>query len=197
MRFRGDATMWKDMIADLFGKRLNSTVGKVDYDYEENVLDFQSGGVITNLADRVGGNLEINHEFLVGSSVTFRPHVHWFQAVASHSPDALDATAYEITARYRLLRNGYGLNLTDAWTNITLTSNLTNNAFDATNAGGKDYIAQISRFSDITVDCGISDTIQFQMARTDSLGGNMLVFFMDMHGKVDGAGSEQEFIKNV
>lgn len=195
VRYRGNATMWKDMIADLFGRRLNSTAGKVDYNYTDNVLNFQSGGSISNIVDRVGGSLEINHEFLVGSGITIKPHIHWFQEVISHSPDVLDTTAYELTSKWRLVRNGRGITLTDAWTEIVLTSNLTNNIFDATYADGKDYMGQISRFPDIVVDCGISDTIQFQMARTDALGGTMMVYFLDMHGQVDGAGSEDEIAK--
>lgn len=197
MRFRGDATMWKDMIADLFGKRLNSTAGKVAYDFVNNVILFKSGGSIALEADRVGGNQEINHEFLVGSGITFRPHIHWFQPVISHTPDVLDTKAYELTAKWRLLKNGYGINLTDPWTEIVLTSNLTNNVFGITNVGGKDYANQITRFPDITIDCDISDTIQFQMARTDSLGDDMLVYFFDLHGRTDGVGSEEEVAKYV
>lgn len=176
----GDGTMWKDMIADLFGRRLYSTAGKVDYDYDENALDFQSGGSISTTADRVGGNLEINHEFLVGTSITFKPHIHWFQ-------DA--STAYELTMRYRLQRNNAVK--TTTWTSVTLTAGTD----DVYTYPGSGVFNQLSRFPDITITCGISDTIQFQVARTDSLGGNMLVYFMDLHGEVDAFGSRAEIVK--
>jgi len=195
-RLIGEATAWKDMIMDISGRRLTSTVGKVDYDNENNAIIFQSGGSISAANDRVQGNQEINHEFLVGTDVLFKPHLHWFQEVTSHTPDVLETVAYEITLRWRNARNGYGINLTTPdWSTITLTSNLTNNIFGITNIGGKEYMCQITRFPDIITTCSVSDTVQIQMARTDSLGGNMLVYFMDLHGKIDSFGSDDEIAK--
>ena len=94
LRSRGDATSWKDMVADLFGRNLNSASGKVDYDWDVNAIGFQSGGLITNVADRVQGNLELNHEFKVGSAITFKPHVHWFQEVTAGA-----VVDFELTVR--------------------------------------------------------------------------------------------------
>jgi len=195
-RYHGTSTVWKDMIGDLFGKRLLSTAGKVDYDYENNCIDFASGGSIGTTNDRIGANLEINHELMVGSSIVFYPHIHWFQEVVSHTPDVLDTTAYELTVRWRIVRNSYGINLTTpAWNTLTITSG-SDNVFDATNVSGEEYIGQITRTnSNITVDCGISDTLQFQIARTDSLGGTMKVYFFDVHGAVDSDGSDGELSK--
>ena len=64
MRRVGNATSWKDMVMDVFSKKLNSNVGKVDYDWDNNSLKFQSGGLITDVKDRVQGNQEINHELV-------------------------------------------------------------------------------------------------------------------------------------
>jgi len=198
MRRVGAATAWKDMIGDLFGKRLLSTAGKVDYDYGNNCIDFSDDGSISNANDRVGANIEINHEMMVGSGITFYPHIHWFQEVVSNTPDVLDTTKYELTIRYRLVRNGYGINLTTPnWTTLTFTASDGDDVFDATNADGKEYIGQITRASSsITIDCNISDTFQVQIARTDSLGGTMKVFFIDIHGKVDSDGSDEEVSKS-
>ncbi len=196
-RLRGDATAWIDMISDLFGRRLTSVAGKVDYDWDNNSIIFQSGGSVSVANDRVQGNQEINHNFKVGTGITFKPHIHWFQEVVSHTPDVLDTKVYTLTAKYRILRNGQGINLTDPWTQITAVSNLTNNVFDASLAGGKDYIGQITRFQDITIDCSVSDTIQWQIARTDTELGNILVYFFDIHGENDSFGSETEFIKGA
>ena len=182
LRYRGAATTWQDMITNLFGQRLNSVAGRVDYDWEENAVTFASGGAITTPADRVGGNQEVPHNILIGSSITFKPHVHWFQ-------DA--GTAYELTMRWRLQSNGTAKNTT--WTTIVLTAGGAQDVF--TYVSG--VLNQITRFPDITIDCGLSDTIQFQMARTDSLGGSMSVYFMDMHGEVDSSGSNDEIAKEV
>lgn len=196
IRYKGSTTVWKDMIGDLFGKRLLSTSGKVDYDYDNNCIDFSSGGSITNKNDRISANIEINHEMMVGNSIVFYPHTHWFQEITSNDPDVLDTTAYELTVRWRLLRNGYGVDLsTPDWSIITITSGA-DNLFDNTNADGKEYFNQLTKASaPITIDCGISDTIQFQIARTDSLGGVQKVYFFDIHGAVDSSGSDEEISK--
>jgi len=179
LRYKGTSTVWKDMIGDLFGKRLLSTAGKVDYDFANNCIDFASGGSIGTANDRIGANVEINHEMMVGSSIVFYPHIHWFQEVVTHTP-----------------RNSYGINLTTpAWNTLTMT-NGSDSIFDTTNLSGEEYMGQITRSNaPITVDCGLSDTFQFQVARTDSLGGTMKVFFLDEHGAVDSDGSDEEITK--
>lgn len=180
-RSEGDATCWKDIIGDVFGRRLADTAGKVDYDWNENALVLQPGGSIANQNDRVQWNQEINHELVVGSNVLFYPHLHWFQE---------DATQRTVTLEYRLQRVDTAK--TVSWTQISLITGLAANAFPY--SGG--IWNQISSFPDLTIDCGISDTLQFRMARTDSEAGNMLVYFMDLHARIDGDGSNEPFIKN-
>lgn len=179
-RLKGTATVWKDMIADLFGKRLLSNQGKLDYDYDENAMKFQSGGLITKANDRIGANLEINHEFKKGISITFKPHFHWFQE---------EDKAFELTLRYRLQRNGHAK--TENWTTITTTVNATNNVWEYISG----TLNQITSFPDLLFDCDISDTIQFQLARTDSLGSDMRIYFLDIHGEVDSFGSDEVISK--
>lgn len=187
VRSYGTATAWQDMIADLFGKRLNSVAGSVDYDYDDNAITFQSGGDITDAADRVSGNLEINHQFKVGTNITFKPHIHWFQQVTSGA-----VTSFVWTLRYRLQRNNAAK--TTSWTTITCSAGTADDVFDFTGEADGLY-NQLSRFDDITVTCAISDTIQFQMTRTDSETGNANVYFMDLHGEVDSFGSDEEISK--
>ena len=194
VRLRYNGTMWKDMVADLFSKRLNGTTGKVDYDWDNNAIKFQADGDMDTTVDRVQGNQEINHEFLVGDDIVFKPHIHWFQKVGGDN--TLDPTRYTLEMRWRIARNGYGINLTTpSWTTIELNFGEETEVFDNSNLDGEEYMCQISRFPDIVVDCGISDTIQFQMTRTDSEGDDLLVYFFDLHGAVDGFGSEEEINK--
>lgn len=189
IRAHGDSTAWRDMVMDIFGRRLSSTTGRVDYDWNENAIKFQSGGSITNSADRVGGNQQINHEFRVGSGITFKPHIHWFQEVVSNT-----VKPYVLTARYRLQRNNYAK--TTAWTTVTCdVGSGGDDIFDFTGEADGFY-NQLSRFPDITIDCSVSDTVQIQMTRTDSESGDMLVYFMDIHGEVDSLGSDAEIAKS-
>jgi len=193
IRVYNKATMWKDMVFDLFSKRINGTTGKVDYDWSNNAIKFQPGGSFSNTVDRIQGNQEINHEFLVGDNIVFRPHIHWFQPVSS---DVLDTTARVFDLKWRIVRNNYGINLgTPDWTTISTTTGTTNDIFDNTNINGEDYFGQITRFPDITVNCSISDTIQMQMIRSDALSGDTLVYFFDLHGEVDSLGSDAEITK--
>lgn len=174
-------TVWRDMVMDLFGRRLNSTSGGVDYDYDENVINFGSGGDIDASADRVGGNQEINHDFKIGN-VTFIPHIHWFQAAS---------TKFELTIRYRHQKNGAAK--TTNWTTLQLIANDGQDVFTY----GSGILNQITstKSNIILTNIGLSDTIQIQMARTDSLGGTMPVYFFDLHGEIDTIGSKQEYIK--
>lgn len=186
-RLVGDATAWRDMVGDLFGKRLSTTSGGVDYDYDNNAIKFQSGGSIANKNDRVGANSQINHEFKVGTGITFKPHIHWFQEIVSGAISG----AFVLTMQYRLQRNGMAKQA--SWTTVTLTAGI-DDIFDFTGEVDGTY-NQLTKFPDITVDCSVSDTIQFRVARTDSLSGDMLVYFMDMHGEVDSFGSDEEITK--
>ena len=185
-RLIGTATSWRDMVGDLFGKKLASLSGKVDYDWLNNNIIFQSGGSITNSSDRVGSNIQINHEFKVGPAITFKPHIHWFQEVT----DGVANTPFVLTMRWRLQNNGLEKN-TD-WTVVTLTAGTSNDIFTFTGTG---TFNQLSRFPDMDVSCNVSDTIQYQVARTDTEGGDMNVYFMDLHGMVDSFGSDEEIAK--
>jgi hypothetical protein len=189
-RMQGESTVWKDMIMDLFGSKLSSTAGKVDYDYDENAIVFEPGGSLSNQNDRLGGNQEINHEYKVGTNITFRPHIHWWQQVTS---GAVDSIVFSL--RWRLQRNGTGQLKTTSWTTITAEAGTSDDVFDHTGESDGLY-NQITKFDDITVTCGISDTIQMQMTRTDSETGDVSAYFVDIHAEVDSDGSNDEFTKN-
>lgn len=186
--YRSLGNSWKDMIMDLFGRQLTSTAGKVDYDFDENCMVFEPGGVITNANDRVCGNQEINHEFKVGTNITFYAHLHWWQQVTSNTVKPI-----VFTARYRLQRNNTAK--TTAWTTITANAGAGgDDVFDFT-AQANGLYNQITRFDPITITCGISDTLQIQMTRTDAQTGNVSVTFFDIHGQVDSDGSDNELSK--
>jgi hypothetical protein len=188
IRNRGNSTVWKDMIADLFGRRLFDAAGKVGYDYNENAIILKASGDIGNINDRVGGNQEINHEFKLGTGITFRPHIHWWQQVTAGA-----VVAHTFTLNWRLQRNGQAK--ATSWNTITCNvGSGGNDVYDFTGEANGLY-NQISRFSDITINCGISDTIQFHLTRSDANAGDIAVLFFDLHGLVDSDGSEEEIIK--
>jgi hypothetical protein len=188
IRYKGDTTVWKDMIADLFGRRLYSSSGSVDYDYNENAIIFSPSGVITDLNDRIGGNQEINHEFKVGSNIIFQPHLHWWQQVTSGA-----VLPIIFTARYRIQRLNQAKET--SWTTITAEAGAGGDDVFNFTAQADGLYNQITKFDDIVIDCGISDTIQFQLTRSDSQIGDVSVYFLDIHGEVDSDGSDTSFNK--
>jgi len=187
-RLVGDATAWRDMIMDISGKRLASTSGKVDYDYDEVAIAFASGGNIATTNDRVCGNQEINHQYKVGTDMLFKPHLHWWQTVTSNA-----VLPIVFTLEWRLQVNSAAKATT--WTTITGEAGAGgDDIFDHTAKANADY-NQITRFDNIVVTCAVSDTLQFRMARTDSQTGDVLAYMFDVHGQVDSLGSDEEITK--
>ncbi len=186
-----NATVWKDMVGDLFSKKLYSAVGKVDYDWDQQAIVFQPGGDPSVRDDRVHYNIQVDHQYKVSpdssTAITFKPHIHWFQF-----DTALQAT---FQLDYRVLRNGASLDSTAAWTSVTVTTNSGSDAFPFALDVGHDLFVQITHFPDINEVVGLSDTIQCRITRTDANVGNVLVFFADMHGEIDSLGSNEEMIK--
>lgn len=190
-RLRGDATCWKGMIGDLFGRRLQSNQGNVDYDYNELAIKFQKGGNIDSISDTVCANIQLDHNLKAGNSIHLKPHMHWFADIDS-SGQAPQAT---FVLRYRLQRNGQVKNAT--WTDLTVTTGGSDDVF--TISGTNQTFNQVTKFPEIVLPvCNISDTIQFKLARTDNTYANdILVYFLDMHVQIDSFGSEIEFSKLV
>jgi len=175
----GDGTVWDDLVNSLIGRRLYSNSGKVDYDYDENALVFQPSGSITNANDRVIWSLQYPHAAIVDGEM--RLHIHWEQP---------DATEREFTVAYRIQSNG-AVKETD-WTTVVVPTSAANNAF--TYVSGT--LNQITSLVDVDMtDAGISSTVQFRLARTDSESGNILGTFVDAHVEMDTLGSRDEYVK--
>ena len=175
----GDSTQWDDIVGDAFGKRLNSTIGKLDYDWDENALKFQSGGDITVKADRLVWNVQKMHKVKTDSELRY--HIHF---------DKSDTQAYEFTLQYRIQPNGEVKNTT--WTTLTTTTEAANEVFTYTSG----TLNQIVKFPPIDWSAvGISSTVNFRLARTDSLTGDVYATFIDGHVEIDSDGSNQEYVK--
>ncbi len=173
--------LWNDLVADVFGRRLNSTSGKVDYDWDENAIKFQSGGSLSNVIDRVQANYQYGHGLIYGDDAQMRFHLHYEQVSATN--------ANVFSLRYRFQINGS--EKTTSWTTITATApGDCVFTFD-----GHTTLNNIIAFP--VIDCSaatISSTIQIQLARTDSVSGDLLVSFMDAHVPFADLGSRKEYV---
>ncbi len=99
--------------------------------------------------------------------------------------------------KYRLQRNSF--EATGSWTTITCVTGNANqggangDVWDFSGESNGTY-NQISRFSPMVVDCNVSDTFQIKVTKTGT-GGDALVYFFDLHGKINSFGSDEEIAK--
>ena len=177
-RYNGTSTTWDDIVNSLVASRLESTAGKLQYNYDNNSITMQSGGSITNISDRIIANFQYPHGAIVDGSMHL--HIHWEQ---------IDTTSREFTLEYRIQSNG--ALKTEAWTQVIIDSN-TGNLFTYTSG----TLMQITELEQIDMTgAGLSPTVQFRVARTDAVAGDIESFFIDAHVERDGSGSRQEYIK--
>lgn len=181
LRQLGSAITFDDIQGNILGSKLSSSAGKVDYDFDDNTIDFSAGGSLTTEADRIGWNVQVPHAMVVGADAYFETHFHWIQE------DTVERT---LSYRYRVLNNGQPIG---AWVTGTVTTNTTNNVFPYTSGS----ITQITEngFIDAT-GFNVSTILQWQMARTDGNSGILKVAYMDHHIKIDSNGSMEEYYKD-
>lgn len=170
---------WDDLSTSLIGRRLFSNQGTVDYNYDENSIEFSPNGDINDNNDCVIWNLQKPHGAKADS--TLNMHFHYEQT------DNVDRT---FNLRYRIQENG-SLKTT-AWQDVIVSTNI-NNVFPYTSG----TLNQICRLADINwANVEISSTIQLRMTRTDAVAGTINVTFVDGHVAYDqDRGSRQEYIK--
>jgi hypothetical protein len=174
----GEATVWDDIVRSLAAAKLESSAGKVDYEWAENAINFNSGGNIATSADRLIFNMETPHAMLTDSKLHL--HIHWEQT---------STNAIEWTVQHRIQSNGEAK--TTAWTTTVVLASV-GNVFTYS-AGTLNQITEL-----VEVDCtdaGLSATVQFRLARTDATAGDILATFIDAHIERDMLGSRTEYTK--
>ena len=170
---------------DLFGNALQlySPVwgsAYVEENHDDITLDFHANGDVDDETKRVDSIYQIMHKAVFGADSFFQLHFHHLQK---------DATKRTITAKYRILKHG-----TDPSNWVTQTVN--------TNDGSDAYVYSSGTLVNYTwlpeidiSDLGVSDIIQFHIARTDGNSGDLQVTYFDAHIRVDGLGSRTIFAK--
>ena len=176
---RGDSTVWDDLVGSLIANKLSSVAGGLQYDYDENAIVMNTAGVITNSDDRIMFSLQFPHAAKVDSKLHM--HIHWEQT---------DAVDRQFTLQWRIQSNGAAK--TTAWETVIVSTNASN-AFTYPGSGTFNQITELKEV-DMT-DAGISATIQFRLARTDSVAGDILATFVDAHVERDTMGSRGEYVK--
>ena len=175
---KGDSTTWDDIVQSLVASRLESVVGKLKYNYDNNSITMESGGLITNSIDRLIMNSQYPHAAVVDGEMQL--HIHWEQ---------IDTTAREFTVQYRIQSNGAAKE--ESWVTVIINSN-TNNIFNYTSG----TLMQITELINVDMTgSGVSATVQFRIARTDSVAGDIEAHFIDSHVERDMNGSREPYVK--
>ena len=177
---------WDDLASSIIGKKLDSTVGKIDYDYENNRVKFQPHGTnFTDLKNVVGFNLQKPHAARADSTLNL--HIHWEQARVS-------GTSVHPIFQYRYRVQPNGEEVVTAWTTGSTTSSEANNAFD--DATTDITINQITKLVSIDwSDAYLSSTVQIQLTRGDDGLADIYATFIDGHVDYDQDGSIEEYVK--
>lgn len=176
---------WDDLRFPFTGQRIDTSAGRVDYDYTELGIGYQSNALYPT--DVVGMICQMHHRWKLESTV--RPHLHWFQN-ANNVPNWLLA--------YRKYKNGDAIPA--SWTLVISSGE------SFTYSSGT--ILQITTFGDIDM-TGIdtvSDFIDFKLYRdtnnvstlfagADPYSGTALAKEFDIHYQIDSSGSNEEYVK--
>lgn len=175
---------WDDERFPFTGQRIDVSGGRLDYNYSELGVDFQSNALYPN--DVVGMICQMHHAWKQGDNIC--PHLHWAQ-----NQNAVPNWLLE----YRLYDNGEAIPA--AWTQLTGTELFTYTA---------GTILQITDFGEIDASSltGVSAFIDFklyrdsnnasgQFAGADPYAGDALSKEYDIHYRRDSSGSKEEFAK--
>lgn len=180
----GNATVWDDIIGSLVASRLESTAGKLNYNYDNNSITMQPGGSPLNIADRLIFNFQHPHralQSLDGTTLAYQHmHIHWEQTSTDQIEWQLD---------YRVQRNGQSKET--AWT--SLTSNSTDDSVFTYTTGTLNQITNLGVVP--VIHPSLSATVQYRLTRTDGTTGDIETLFIDAHVLIDMDGSRTQWTK--
>jgi len=171
--------IWNDLKADIFGKKLQNTTGKLDYDFSEGVLKFQSGGSLSTAADVAYISFELDHGTDFSKLSAAILHIHYFQD---------NISGYTMDYKYRIQYNGQAK--TVDWTSGSTSFGSNNSNDKYTYSSGT--LNQISKIISIDLsNCNISDIVQIKITRSDTSNtSDLLVTYADMHIAYNRGGSK-------
>ncbi len=181
---------WEDLRFQLIGRKLDITSGRIDYDFVNNCIQFQSNARYPD--EPIGIVVEMPHSWKEGTNIT--PHIHWLQK-SETKPNWL--------LGYRKIKAGTTVELQSDYSNYTLVT-LQDDEF-AYNSG--DSILQISNFPEIDMsDMHISDLVELVLFRdsqntsglfqqANSTSEDEYLSVVDVHFIKDGIGSKSLYPK--
>jgi len=163
--------------------KIDTTRGKLDWNYDEGGIEFNSGADITNNHDALFINFQLLHEVDRDTNTFLLPHIHYKQE-ESNSP-----------AWYVEWRKLYRDKAPTAWTAMDPTKFVQRNAYVV--AGQETIIS----FEPIDIsDMALSGIIQVKIWRdsanaNDTATINPVALYPDSHAPKKYLGSKEEFVQ--
>lgn len=186
---KGDATTWDEISHPLFAARLDTSSGRIDYNFDELTVDFADNARYDDEPANVV--IQAPHSWKLGGGV--RPHIHWIQT--------LDAIP-NILIAYRAYNNN---ELVPAsFTLKALTSD--DVVFTYPGSGSFQQIIEFNLDHSVFQDLNISFTFDCKIYRdsanasglfsgVDIYSGVWSAKYYDIHWEKDTNGSREEFVK--
>lgn len=184
--------VWDDISGALIAARLDTSSGRLDYDYFNAGVNFNSNARYPN--EPVVLPIQAKHAMIIGEGAVARPHFHWIQEQAA-IPNML--------LGYKLTNYGEATVKEIDWSNYTFNI-WSEHVFTYTSG----VFAQITKFPEIDISSlTISGSIDFVLFRdtnnasglfagADPVATNVTIKYNDSHVKFDANGSLAEFRKN-
>jgi hypothetical protein len=179
LRYSGKATTWEDIQTSVIGVQLDVAAGKADRNFDNNSITLQPGGAIATDGDCLTWSIQYPHKARTNGYL--HVHMHWEQ---------VKTFAGEMTLHWRIQHNGQAKE-TD-WTPVTVPFGDEGQDVYEYESGTLMQITELAVIGPVT---GLSDILQFRLARTDEVTGDIEVIFLDAHYEIDSTGSAQEYVK--
>jgi len=185
-----DLFPWDDLSGPLFGARLDTSSGRLDYDPYNGGVNFNANARYPN--EPVVIPIQLKHALKYGTGAVLRPHFHWLQQ-QSAIPNFMIA--------WKKTNYGDVTTFETDFTNYSIAK-YTTNAFTYTSG----TLAQITKFPEIDIsDMEISSSIDIVIFRdsadtsllfgaSDPVGSGVVVKYNDSHAQFNKPGSKEEFV---
>lgn len=186
---KGEGTVWDEVSQPLFAARLDTSSGRIDYNFDELTVDFAANARYPQ--EPVSSVIQAPHSWKIGGGV--RPHLHWVQ-----NQNAVP----NILVTYRIYNNGD--EVPSAWVFKALTSD--ESVFTYPGSGSIMQITEFDLATTLFEDSTISFTFDCKIYRdssnasglfsgADAYTGIWSAKYYDIHFEKDMNGSREEFIK--
>lgn len=179
-------TQWNDLRFPFMGRNIDTTSGRIDYNYDELGVDFATNSRFAT-TEQISMIAQFGHDWETGSVIS--PHLHWYQSAAA-MPNFM--------IQYRWTENG--AIVSPNWTMVKYGSNTFTYAsgtlqqiteFDISVPAEIDTVSailDIKFFRDTGNDSGL-------FAGSDPLAAVALTKEFDIHYQINSLGSDSEYIK--